>query len=146
MGLTFLGSVASCCLSFASYVSSEFTSNVSSNLGWFEALFSWSSSQYLAVSWILRLFQILCISSFSLIDSLIFHHMLTASVEGYSSSTSFLDALMEDFLHVCRCWDCSDQCVLGGLLLTMITFFSLLAGKSCAWVILLTSASAADPF
>ena len=33
LGLTFLGSVASCSPSFASFVSSEFTSNVSSNLG-----------------------------------------------------------------------------------------------------------------
>ena len=42
------------------------------------ALFSSSSSRYLAVSWTLWLFQIACISSFSLIDSLIFHRMLSA--------------------------------------------------------------------
>ena len=110
------------------------------------ALFSSSSSRYRAVSWILRLFQIAYISSLSLIGSLIFHGMLSASVEGYSSSTSFLDALKEEFLHVCRCWDFSHQCGLGSLVLTMIAVFSLLAGMSSAWVILLKSASAADPF
>ena len=72
------------------------------------ALFSSPSSRNLAVSWILRLFQIAYISSLSLIDSLIFHLMLSASVEKYTSSTSFLDAFKEEFLHVCRCWGCSD--------------------------------------
>ena len=138
MGLTFLGSIAYCSPSSASFVSSEFTSNF--------ALFSSSSSRYLAVSWILRLFQIAYINSFSLTDSLIFHGMLSASAELHSSSTSFLGAFREEFLQVCRCWDCSDQCGLASLVLIMIAILSLLTGMSCAWVILLTSASAADPF
>ena len=146
VGLTFLGSVASCSPSFASFVSSEITTSVSSNLGLELRLVLLVLVSVPCCLLDFATVSVAYISSFSLTGSLIFQRMLSASWEGYTSSTSFLDALKEEKNHVCRCWDPSDQRGLGNLVLTKIAFCSLLAGMSCAWVILLTSASAADPF